>query len=75
MSEITPEVFNHGMGELLSCCKNPSISEEDRNIAIFEGAILMCAVLSQIGYRDGAEFFIEMCRIASHSRDTVIHYN
>ncbi len=75
MPKITPEVFKHGMSELLSRCKDPSTSEEGANVAVFEGAILMCAALSQIGYRDGAEIFIEMCRFVSQTRKAVIHHN
>jgi len=75
MTEITPEVFKHSMNELLIRCKNPSARDEDVNVAIFEGAILMCAVLSQVGYKEGAELFIEICRTASQSNSVIISQN
>ena len=75
MIEITPEVFKHGMKELLLRCETPSANEEDVNLAIFEGAMLMCAVLSQVGYKEGSGLFIEMCKTASQSNNAVKSQN
>lgn len=75
MTEMTPEAFKHGMNEFLLRCKNPRVNDEDVNVAIFEGAILMCVVLSQVGYKKGAELFIEMCRTVSQSNNPIISQN
>lgn len=73
MIEITPDVLKQGMNELLIRCKTPSA--EDINLAVFEGVMLMCAVLSQVGYKEGAGLFIEMCKTASQSNNAVISQN
>lgn len=58
---ITPEVFKHGMNNLLMQCKEPSASNADIYHAIYEGTRLMCATLQQLGYEEGVKIFEELC--------------
>lgn len=58
---ITPEVFKHGMNNLLMSCKEPSVSNADIYHAIYEATFLMCATLQQLGYKEGVKIFEELC--------------
>lgn len=58
---ITPELFQSYMDKLLMQCKVPSVSNADIYNAIYEGTFLMCAVLSQLGYKEGIKMFEEIC--------------
>lgn len=58
---ITPEVFKHGMNNLLMCCKEPSISNACLFHSIYKGTRLMCATLRQLGYTEGIDTFEELC--------------
>ncbi|MDG6027344.1 MAG: hypothetical protein E3K40_11675 [Candidatus Brocadia sp.] len=58
---ITPELFQSYMNKLLMQCKEPSVSNADIYHAIYEATFLMCATLSQLGYKGGIEIFEELC--------------
>lgn len=58
---ITPELFQSYMNKLLMQCKEPSVGNAEIYNAIYEGTFLMCAALTQLGYKGGIEIFEELC--------------
>ncbi|CAG0943480.1 hypothetical protein BROC_02309 [Candidatus Brocadiaceae bacterium] len=63
---ITPDVFHSYMNKLLLECKEASVSNADIYHAIYEATFLMCATLSQLGYKEGIEAFERLCMTPKH---------
>lgn len=58
---ITPEIFQFGMNKLLTHCKEPLANNADIYHSIYEATLFMCAVLRQLGYKEGIKIFEELC--------------
>lgn len=59
--QITQEIFRKYMHSLLVRCKQPLAGNADIYHAIYEGTLLMCATLRQLGYAEGINLFEELC--------------
>jgi len=59
--QITHEIFRKYMHSLLVRCKQPLVSNADIYNAIYEGTLLMCSTLRQLGYKEGIEIFEKIC--------------